>query len=333
MGKGVFSVAMESLVTTMLNRSISSRQGTFFSQEKFIQAVARSQPEGSVRVFRIRDSNSGAYLFGLERNIPKYNRRGASFAPFSLPAYPIDADGSLACVPALVAQLKRLRTVWFDWNVRFDHGDLANQLEACRLSRSEDTTHVLHLNNPYNDLFRGFSETTRNKVRRAARQGVVVRHATNRLAVRTYYSIYRKVIADRQKWNTVYEEPLFDELFKLDDAVILLLAEVKEVVIGGAWFVRDGNSLRYWQGAMDYQYKACFPHYALMNAAIDLACNEGMHSFDMGASLQMGSLEQFKSFWGTRKVPIWSFYWKNPVWSFAAQFRRRMRWWKPATAA
>jgi hypothetical protein len=313
--------------------SISSRQGTFFSQERFIQAVARSEIEGSVRALKLRDSKSGAHLFALKNDIPKYNRCGISLAPFGLPAYPIDADGSLACVSAFIAQLKSLCTVWFNWNVRFDHGDLANQLEACGLNRSENTTHVLHLNYPYDDLFRRFSETTRNKVRRAARKGVVVRRATSGPEVNTYYSIYRKVITERKTWNAVYKEALFDELFKFDDAIILLLAEVNEVVIGGAWFIQDGNSLCYWQGAMDYQYKTCYPHYALMNAAIELACNEGMRSFNMGASLQIPSLEQFKSLWGTRKVPFWSFYWKNPVWSFASQFRRRMRWWKRATVA
>jgi hypothetical protein len=324
---------MEALVTAVLTPGISSRQSTFFSQEKFIQAVARSEIEGSVRALKLRDRNSPAYLFGLENDIPKYNRRGVSLAPFGLPAYPIGADGSLACVSAIVAQLKSLRTVWFNWNVRFDHADLADQLEACGLYRSEDTTHVLHLNCSHDDLFRGFSETTRNKIRRAARNGVVVRRATNSLEVNTYCSIYRKVINDREKWNTVYKQSLLDELFKLDDAVVLLLAEVNELVIGGAWFVRDGNSLFYWQGAMDYQHKKYFPHYALMNSAIELACNEGMRSFNMGASLHMPSLEQFKSFWGARKVPFWSFYWKNPVWSFAAQFRRRMRWRTHATAA
>jgi hypothetical protein len=324
---------MEALVTTVLTPGISSGQSTFFSQEKFIQAVARSEFEGSVRVLKLHDSDSRAYLFGLENDIPKYNRRGVSLAPFGLPAYPIDADGSLACVSAIVAQLKNLRTVWFNWNVRFDHADLADQLQACGLHRSEDTTHVLYLGRPYDDLFRGFSETARNKIRRATRNGVVVRRATNSLEVNTYYSIYHKVVKARDKWNMVYKRSLFDELFKLDDAIVLLLAERNELVIGGAWFVRDGNSLCYWQGAMDYQHKKCFPHYALMNAAIELSCNEGMRSFNMGASLQIPSLEQFKSFWGTRKVPVWSFYWKNPVWSFAAQFRRKMRWRKHTTAA
>ena len=313
-------------MTAVLTPTISPRQGTFFSHENFIQAVARSQPEGSVRVLKICDSNSRAHLFGLETNIPNYNRRGVSLAPFSLPAYPIDTDDSLACVPSLVAQLKSLRTVWLYWNVRFDHGDLANQLEACGLSRSEDTTHVLHLNNAYHDLFRGFSETTRNQVRQAVRKGVVVRRATNSLEVNTYYSIYRNVIAERPSWGTVYPESLFNELFKLDDAIILLLAEVKDVVIGGAWFIRDGNSLCYWQGAMDYQHKKCFPHYALMNAAIELACNEGLHSFNMGASLKMPLLEQFKSFWGTRKVPQWTFAWENPLWSSISRIRRRITW-------
>ena len=101
----------------------------------------------------------------------------------------------------------------------------------------------------------------------------------------------------------VYSQPLFDELFLLDKDVILLIAEVNGSIIAGGWFIRDGNSLFYWQCAMNYDFKRYYPYYAIVSRGIRIACNDAMKTFNMGASAGRPSLEEFKSFWGARKVP------------------------------
>src|ERR1700730_6997759 len=178
MGKGVYPLAMEcrAPVSTV---NISAREGTFFSQERFIRAVAKAET-ANVRILKLQHANSAVCLFGLER-VHKFNRRSVLLAPFGFSAYPIHADGFGNCVSPLVAQLKTFRTIHFEWNVRFDHGDLADQLEGCGLNRFQDTTHVLYLDRAYDSLFRGFSETTRSKIRRTERKGVIVRRATKGL--------------------------------------------------------------------------------------------------------------------------------------------------------
>jgi hypothetical protein len=301
----------------------SAQEGTFFSQERFIRAVARSEMSNS-RIMKLQSAHSPAHLFGLE-HIHRFNRRRISLAPFGLPAYPLDTRGSVNDVSLLVAQLKTYRTVGFDWNVRFDHTDLGNQLEDCGMERFEETTHVLHLTRPYDALFREFSNTTRNQIRRAERKGVVVRIAASTSDVLTYYALYEKVIGEKKNWNMIYKRSLFDELFSLKDNIILLVAEINQVAIGGGWFVRDGNSLFYWQSAMNYEYKDCFPHYAIVNCAIQYACDASLLSFNMGTS-GTPSLEQFKSFWGARKVPCWRFVWENPIWSSISRINRKLEW-------
>ena len=72
--------------------------------------------------------------------------------------------------------------------------------------------------------------------------------------VAAYYAIYKKMVGERARWNMVYSQPLFDELFLLDKDVILLIAEVNGSIIAGGWFIRDGNSLFYWQCAMNYAF-------------------------------------------------------------------------------
>jgi hypothetical protein len=301
----------------------SSRKGNFFSQERFIDAVARAENAAGVRVLKIQSANSPAHIFALERS-HKFNTRSVSLAPFGLPAHPIDYDRSCDSVSELVRQLQSMRTLSFDWNVRFDHQDLAKELAEFGLKRVEWITHVLHLDRCYDALFRNFNASTRNQIRRAEREGIVVRQATNYSDLTGYYDLYDKIIKER-KWTDIYTLNFLEEVFKLSDNVILLIAEFEEQIIGGGWYVRDGDSLFYWQSAINYKFKQYFPMYAIVNCAIRLACRESMTSFNMGGSGGLSSLEQFKSFWGAQRVPIWGFGWKNPVLSPARQTWSSMR--------
>jgi hypothetical protein len=323
MGAGLSAYEMETR-RSVLMANISIREDTFFSQERFIQAVVRSDMS-NVRVLKLQSANSPAHLFSLE-HIHRYNRRSISIAPFGLPGHPIDADGSDRCVSLLVAQLQTSRTISFEWNVRHDHRNLANQLERCGLRRLEESTHVLNLDSQYDAIFREFSESTRNQIRQAARKGLVVKPATTSADVAAYYVLYRKMIGERQTWSMIYKQSLFNEMFKLQDDVIFLRANVDGLMIGGGWFIRDGSTLLYWQSALNYEYRRYFPHYALIDYAIQLACNESANSFNMGASSGKTSLEQFKSFWGAQKLPYWRFVWQNPFWSSISGVRRRIEW-------
>ena len=323
MGKSVHSLSMENRAR-VLTPDTSACAGTFFSQERFIQAAARAEAT-KVRTLKLQAANSPAYLFALERS-HKFNRRSVLLAPFGLYASPIHAHGSYDCVPAFVAQLRTFWTITFHWSVRFDHNDLADRLERCGLDRHEYTTQVLYLDRPYDEVFRGFSDTTRNQIRRAERKGVMVRRATDLKDVSTYYALYEKLAGQRANWGAVYPESLFFELVSLTDDVILLLTEIDSKAISGGWFFRDGNSLMYWHSVLDYEFTRYFPHYALINHAIRLAFQERMSSFNMGASLGIASLEQFKSFWGTHKVPCWWFSWANPIWASASKVRKAIAW-------
>jgi lipid II:glycine glycyltransferase (peptidoglycan interpeptide bridge formation enzyme) len=286
-------------------------EGNFFSQQRFIEAVARAEGGAGVRVLKVQSPKSPARIFGLERT-HRFNIRSVSLAPFGLPAYPIDYDQSRDSASDLVGQLQTVHTLNLDWNVRFDHQDFAKQLTGCGLRSVEWTTHVLYLDRCYDALFRDFTASTRNQIRRAEREGVIVRPAMQYSDIAAYYTLYEKIINER-KWIAIYTLKFLKEMFELHDNVILLVAEYEKKIIGGGWYVRDGSSLFYWQSAIDYKYKNHFPMYAIINYAILLACRESMATFNMGGSGGLASLEKFKSFWGARKVPFWGFVWKNPI--------------------
>ena len=305
-----------------LSTNTAEREGTLFSQVRFIQAVVRAEAS-NVETLKLSSANSPVHLFALQRN-HKFNTHSVSLAPFECYAYPIDMDGTQNAVSALVAQLKTFRTLFFHWSVRFDHCALADQLERCGLSRQESTTQVLYLDRSYDVLFRQFSETTRNQIRRAYRDGISVSQTIDMADVASYYALYLAMIGERKSWSSVYGQSLFKELIQLRDDVIFLVAKLEGTVIAGGWFFRDGNSMIYWHGVMDYAFKKYFPQYAVVNYGIQLASKEEMETFNMGASMDIVSLEKFKSFWGTKKVPVWMFTWRNPFWSSLLRLRRRV---------
>jgi lipid II:glycine glycyltransferase (peptidoglycan interpeptide bridge formation enzyme) len=172
----------------------------------------------------------------------------------------------------------------------------------------------LALDGCHASIFRRFSATARNLVRQAERKGVTVRPGRTAEDVARYYAIYKKVIGDRSSWNLIYPETMYLELLKIPDFGRFLVAELDHVIIGGGWFIRDGDSSLLWGCMMDYDYKDYSPSYAVINSGIESACAAGLKTFNMGASTGP-SLEQFKAAWGARRSDYWMFTWRNPIWS------------------
>lgn len=84
----------------MLSSNIGAAEGTFSSQERFIRAVALAETP-NVRALKLQSTNSN------------------------------DALRSYDCISALVAQLESVRTIAFDWNVRFGPtGSLSRAVRA-----------------------------------------------------------------------------------------------------------------------------------------------------------------------------------------------------------
>jgi Acetyltransferase (GNAT) domain len=296
---------------------------TLFSQARFVEAVVRSSNYDLAVKLRGRGAQSEAFVCGVELH-HSLGRRSFSFAPFGLYAYPSVLDGLGACIRDFIAQLTTLRTTSFEWNVRYDHADLANELQDCGIPYSQSTTHLLKLGRDYESVFGDFNATIRNQVRRAHREGVVVRRADEPEAMTAYYQLYRAQF-EKNGLEVAYGRALFDELLRLREDVVFLVAEVGDSIVAGGLFFRDGNAMFYWHGALNREYSRYYPACAILDHAIRLACDEGMATFNLGGSVGIASLEQFKSFWGAQKVPCWQFSWDNPFWSSMHRLKQAWR--------
>jgi lipid II:glycine glycyltransferase (peptidoglycan interpeptide bridge formation enzyme) len=248
-------------------------------------------------------------------------RRSIALAPFGLYAHPSGSGDLDAAVIDIIGQLKTFSTVTFQWSVRFDHAKLAQALVKSGLPFSRPVTHVLFLNGDYEASFAKFNATTRNLVRRAKREEIVVRSTRDADDVTAYYEVHTKLASERGNYGSLYPKAMFDELVKLDRDVVFLVAEVREKIAAGAWLFRDGDTFLYWHAATDRNYSHHSPSYAIVDYAIQMAHEEGRKAFNFGGSIGITSLEDFKSKWGAELQNCWRFSWHNPLWQMVQKVR------------
>jgi hypothetical protein len=298
---------------------------TFFSRFDFVQAVANCS-ENRKRVLQIPVFGSGPdrYMYGIEE-LDRYGRRHLSIAPFGLYASPRwEGDLEAGTLRGIVKRLTGLRTLSFNWTVRFDHGPLAHCLTLLGLPSQEFTTHILELDVGYEKVLAGFTSTIRNQIRRSKREGVSVVEVSDHASIQDYYAIYT-VLAEKQMRKFIYPLALFYELAKLPNAVKFLMAVWQDKIIGGVIIIRDGCAERHWHSAADRRYAKLFPNDALTNYAIQKSCANGASFFSFGGSMGKASLEEYKSFWGARRANYWEFQWRNPFWVRASSLKHQVK--------
>jgi hypothetical protein len=226
-------------------------------------------------------------------------------------------------VEHILDQLRGIRTRSLQWQVRFDHQPLADILSTLGLAHSRVQIHILKLDRDYGSIFERYSSTTRNHVRKATRRGVVVRSTCDANDILAYHAIYSKH-AKNKNWAFEYPAQMTADLVRMSNNSCLKVAQCDDRIIGGAFFVRDGNSVYYLHGVADRDYSHLYPAVAVLDGGIQWASEIGAEFFNLGNS-GIGSvntsLATFKSSWGAHIEQNWLFHWDNPLWKYVAKLR------------
>src|SRR5215467_3506675 len=299
-------LALENLRTQLLSTS----EPTLFSQARFADVVVRAISEFAPSRYQRWSVDS---LVGVQ-TLLSYGRRSISLCPFGLYAHPSRGCDLSMTVRDVVSQLKTLSTVSFEWNVRFDHDALANELLTIGITSTRTVTHVLTINDDYEATFGAYNSTARNLVRRAKREGLLVRTSRSSQDVNVYYDIYLRVASAKGTYRFIYPRKLFHGLLELRNDVAFIVAEYEGRVIAGGWFFRDGDGMLYWHAAMNAEFSKYSPMYGIVDHAIRMAHDEGRKSVNFGGSSSIRSLEEFKNKWGAEPTLCWRFQWHNPFW-------------------
>ena len=194
-------------------------------------------------------------------------------------AFSRHADRSLAIsnlIAGLLQEAKSAKLVEF-----YLWSDMAGPDDARFRQKQYNGVVVLDLSRGSDALFREFSQTRRNDIRRAIKNGVSVDPAKGCDDVSAYYAVY--VEWARHKALPITGEEQFQETFALTNNRQLLLARYEGHVIAGA-------VLRFFpRGVVEYAANSSLektlhlrPNDLLQWRAVEWACAEGMTKYSLG---------------------------------------------------
>jgi len=271
---------------------------TLFSSEPFIKAWVSGVGGGRYPIsVAVGDEPFRSVMHGVATR-GRWGHASGQFGPAGLYAnlspFPEHCDGQ---VGETVRALQRQGLMSVTWNVRFDHSMLASALQKAGFHFQLATTHVLPLLEKQEVLFSRYRQTRRNEIRRCHRKGVQIRRALGYEATAAYCQVHERLSHQKKGFVIKYSTSLICELVKLEDQVILLVAEYEGKIIAGALFFADGDSMMYWHGASDRDYARLFASGALIDRGIQIACERKCRTFNMGGS-GTDSLREFKASFG-----------------------------------
>lgn len=167
--------------------------------------------------------------------------------------------------------------------------------------------HTLDLDRDEDGVFRRIHASQRRNVRRAEREGVVVRRAEARSDLdRVFYAL--QLDTRRRLGVPVQPRRFFALLWERFLAVghgFLLLAYAGATPIAGAVFLCGNERLTYKFGASDRAHWALRPNSLVLWRAIQHGCESGLVSMDFGRTERRhAGLLAFKRQWSTAEEPL-----------------------------
>jgi ubiquinone/menaquinone biosynthesis C-methylase UbiE len=294
---------------------------TIFSTREFVESWCRAFSDCEPVSVQVVGSGPSRTMY-VVKTLLKYASytisAGRSDDLWTSPGWTGTLDRST--VQTIIDQLSGVRMRSLHWQVRFDHEPLARTLDSLGLVHSLVPIHILNLERDHERVFARHNPTIRNHVRKAGRRGVLVRRSHDVEDVLAYQAIYSKVAQDKD-WRFTYPMQLTLDLIKFPYLACFKVAEHEGTIIGGALFLRDGNSVYYLHGVADRKYSHLYPASAVLNSGVSWGCEIGAEFFNFGNSGQIKSLAQFKSYWGAHPEHNWLFKRESPIWNTAIKMK------------
>ncbi|MFQ5511345.1 MAG: lipid II:glycine glycyltransferase FemX [Candidatus Krumholzibacteriia bacterium] len=171
-----------------------------------------------------------------------------------------------------------------------------------RMRSVEDEARVLSLDPGYENLFRGFKDTNRNKIRKAEKSGVKVRRAESREDFLAYDAVLSEC---SRRWEepTQFHREFFDALWALHNGGIQMwLAEHDGRVIAGLLNFAHNESVMNWGTVSMPSARQLAPVNLLHARAIEHAVDHGFSLYNFGSSAGLTGVDSFKATFGARRL-------------------------------
>jgi hypothetical protein len=165
-----------------------------------------------------------------------------------------------------------------------------------------ETTHVIDLASGWEKVWKGYTQTGREKTRKAVRLGVTIHQDKSEQSIQHHWNI----ISNRfEEWN-LKPEPTIGFV---RDAITtpkskLYIAEYQGEITATVLVFAHGKEVFLWQGARNKGIKVMGAVNLLYTRVIEDACSAGFQKVNLSGSLGNPRLEYFKKSFGAVKVPV-----------------------------
>lgn len=153
----------------------------------------------------------------------------------------------------------------------------------------------------YDATFKAFDSKLRSQVRRAEREGVVVRFGREQIGA--YHRVFSEHMRDLG--SPAHSERFFARLADaLSERAWIGVAYLGDEPIAGGFAIVDRYEIEMaWASALRRHAKIA-PNMALYGAFIRRSCEEGKQVFNFGRCTPGSGTHKFKQQWGSRDVPL-----------------------------
>jgi CelD/BcsL family acetyltransferase involved in cellulose biosynthesis len=167
-----------------------------------------------------------------------------------------------------------------------------------------ETERVLMLDRSFDEVWAGFSPSSRNKVRKAEKSGVDVRRGRGESDFLAYHDM---LVECSRRWGQarVLGSEFFLGLSRLSPGRVQMWLAVHEgrIVAGDLNFVFNGRIMN-WSNVSRGEARGLAPNNLLHATAIRLGIEEGCEIYDLGSSAGVEGVEAFKAGFGGESVPF-----------------------------
>jgi hypothetical protein len=196
---------------------------------------------------------------------------------------------------------------------------------TCGVTTTEhDVTHALNLEQGFDAICRTWTKGHRSAIKKAGREGVLVKVASTLEEWRAYYGAYQDSL---RRWGpkatSQYGWALFSEMYqRASPNIALWLAIYQNTVVAGALTFHAKRHVVYWHGAAVESFLHLRPVHLTMHYAIRDACQQGAAWFDFNPSGGHQGVRAFKESFGTQELPCPLVYRERTLKTFGRQARR-----------
>lgn len=274
-----------------------------FDPIKFVKYVASFNENTDFYSVNVNDSlfplmtlrkNHFNYLFSLPYSLY------SSIKPDDIPAEIIDSITRINC---------DILTINFPPFVIFSKDDAALLASTYKCELSVNTCHIVDTNRPIEDIINNFNSTRKKHIKRYQKLGKInVFQTKESFYFEEYYKLY---IDSVNRWgieNTGYSKEFIASLNSVP-GISMWVAEFENKVISAMICIYHSDHVFDWLAAsiINDDMKKLYAPIAVQFEVIRNASELGLNYVNMGASVNLAGVSDFKDSWGASEYETYTF--------------------------